>query len=295
MKRRAFSLKMAQQSAELLLRNEGITSLPVDPFAIASSRDIVVKAKPNTTEGASGMLLRHGDSFGIMYATHIASEGFQRFSVSHELGHYFLDGHVDQVLPKDGTHVSHAGFVTNDPFELEADHFAAGLLMPNGPFKKEINRHAPGLSAVLATAKIALTSRTSTAIRYAETTDEAVAVIVSTGSTIDYCFMSDAMKSLPELKWLRKGTELPKGTVTSTLAADRQRVLAGEQVEADADVVDWLGGRTSAAITEEAIGLGGYGKVLTILHSGRIGADAPDDDESEDRELEERWTPRFHR
>ena len=86
MKRRAFSLKIAKQSAELFLRNEGITSLPVDPFAIANSRDIIVKAKPDTAEGVSGMLLRHGDAFGIMYATHIASEGFQRFSVSHELG-----------------------------------------------------------------------------------------------------------------------------------------------------------------------------------------------------------------
>lgn len=295
MKRRAFSLKMAQQSAELLVRNEGITSLPVDPFAIAHSRDIVVEAKPNTAEGVSGMLLRHGDAFCIVYATHVASEGFQRFSVSHELGHYFLDGHVDQVLPKDGTHVSHAGFVTADPFELEADHFAAGLLMPSGPFKKEISRHAPGLAAVLETAKIARTSRTSTAIRYAETTGEAVAIVISTGSKIDYCFMSDAMKSLPELKWLRKGTELPSGTVTLSLASDRQRVLLGEQIGAEVDVIDWLGGRTSVLVSEEAIGLGSYGKVLTVLHSSKIGAEASDGDEAEDKELEEQWTPRFHR
>jgi Zn-dependent peptidase ImmA (M78 family) len=295
MKRRAFSLKMAQQSAELLLRNERITSLPVDPFAIAKSRDIVVEAKPDTAEGVSGMLLRHGDSFGIMYATHIDSEGFQRFSLSHELGHYFLDGHIDQVLPKDGTHVSHAGFVTNDPFELEADHFAAGLLMPSGPFKREIRRHAPGLAAVLATAKIAHTSRTSAAIRYAETMDEAVAIVISTGSTIDYCFMSEAMKSLPELKWLRKGTELPSDTATLTLASDRQRVLAGDHVESEVDVMDWLGGRTSALVSEQAIGLGRYGKVLTILHSRKIGMEGYEDDEINDLELEERWTPRFHR
>jgi hypothetical protein len=72
---------MARQTAETLLRNEGISSLPVDPFAIARSRDIVVEPKPDTAEGVSGMLLRHGDTFGILYATHIPSEGFQRFSV----------------------------------------------------------------------------------------------------------------------------------------------------------------------------------------------------------------------
>src|SRR5882757_567570 len=101
-------LKLAKQKAEALLLAEGITSLPDDPFAIAASRDIVVEPKPEAAGGASGMLLRHGNTFGILYATHVPSEGFQRFSVSHELGHFFLDGHIDHVLPKNGTHVSHA-------------------------------------------------------------------------------------------------------------------------------------------------------------------------------------------
>jgi len=85
----AFRLKMSKQPAEAFLRDEGITALPVDPFAIARSRDIEVKPKPDTAGGVSGMLLRHGNAFGILYATHIPSEGFQRFSVGHELGHYF--------------------------------------------------------------------------------------------------------------------------------------------------------------------------------------------------------------
>ncbi len=112
----SFRLKMAKQKAEAFLKEEGITSLPVDPFAIAASRDIVVEAKPDTTEGVSGMLLRHGDNFGILYTTHVPSEGFQRFSIAHEIGHYLLDGHIDHVLPEDGIHASHAGFVSSDPY-----------------------------------------------------------------------------------------------------------------------------------------------------------------------------------
>jgi Zn-dependent peptidase ImmA (M78 family) len=286
---------MARQTAEAFLKNEGITGLPVDPFAIARGRDIVVEPKPETAEGVSGMLLRHGDTFGILYATHIPSEGFQRFSVSHELGHFFLEGHIDHLLSKNGTHVSHAGFVTADPFELEADHFAAGLLMPGIPFKREIGRRQPGLSAVLAVAEICRTSRTATAIRYAETTDEAVAVILSTGQTIDYCFLSEAMKSLPDLKWLKKGSPLPDGTVTAAFAADRRRVLDGDRDGDETNVMDWLGGKKSASVTEEALGLGRYGKVLTILHSSRIGPENESDDEREEEELRESWTPRFRR
>jgi hypothetical protein len=185
--------------------------------------------------------------------------------------------------------------VTADPFELEADHFAAGLLMPGGPFKREIGRCEPGLSAVLAAAEICRTSRTATAIRYAETTEDAVAVVLSTGPTIDYCFLSDAMKTLPDLKWLKKGSPLPDDTLTAALAADPRRVLNGDRVGDEIDVMDWLGGKKSAGVTEEALGLGRYGKVLTILHSSRIGPDNEPDDEREEEDLKESWTPRFRR
>lgn len=156
------------------------------------------------------MLLRHGDVFGILYATHVPSEGFQRFSVAHELGHYFLEGHIDHVLPKDGIHTSRAGFFSPDPYELEADHFAAGLLMPRGPFQRALANHGYGLDAVETMAGRCRTSLTATAIRYAELTDDAVAVIISTGRVIDYCFLSEAMKALPALTWLRKGAPVPK-------------------------------------------------------------------------------------
>ena len=78
----------------------------------------------------SGILLRTGDSCGIAYATHIDNPGFQRFSIAHELGHYFLPGHLDAVLGDRDVHESHAEFASADRYELEADHFAASLLMP---------------------------------------------------------------------------------------------------------------------------------------------------------------------
>jgi hypothetical protein len=63
-----FKLKMAKQAAEKFLRDENIEALPIDPLAIAESRGITVQAKPDTADGVSGMLLRSGNSFGIMYA-----------------------------------------------------------------------------------------------------------------------------------------------------------------------------------------------------------------------------------
>jgi hypothetical protein len=241
------------------------------------------------------MLLRHGNEFGILYATNIPSKGFQRFSVSHELGHYFLEGHIDHVLPKDGFHASRAGFISGDPYELEADHFAAGLLMPSGLFKRALNKVGVGLPAVEAMEDMCQTSLTASAIRYAQLTSDAVAVIISTGQTIDYCFLSDAIKSLPQLTWLRKGSAVPGSTETAQMNADPGRVLRAERADNETDVMDWLGGTRSIMVTEEVVGLGWYGKTLTVLSSETIGCDGNEDEEEDEEDLIESWTPRFRR
>lgn len=293
---RALRLRMAKQKAEAFLRDEGITELPIDPFAIAASRDIEVLPKPETAAGVSGMLLRHGDSFGILYASHIKNQGFQRFSVAHELGHYFLEGHIDHILPKDGVHTSHAGFVSADPYELEADQFAAGLLMPAAPFKRALGRKNAGLSVIEYLADLCKTSLTATAIRYAELTDDAVAIIISTGPAIDFCFMSETIKSLPQLTWLRKGMPVPVGTGTARLNQSAESIAVGNRIEEEIDILDWLGGTRSVKAVEESVGLGDYGKTLTVLTCPSVQDETYYEDDGDDEDaLVESWTPRFRK
>jgi len=293
---RPLRLKLAKQRGEAVLAEEQFTDLPVDPFMLARRHDIEVQAKPDTESGVSGMLLRHGNAFGILYATDIPNEGFQRFSVAHELGHYFLDGHIDHVLPNDGIHASHAGFSSGDPYEQEADNFAVGLLMPTKPFKRLMGRACLGLADIESVREACKTSLTSTAIRYAELTDDAIAVILSTGRLIDYCILSEAMKSLPDLTWPKRGSPVPANTVTARFNADNgSRVTRAERDEAEIDVLDWLGGKRSSIVKEEVIGLGRYGKTLTVLSSHNIGQEAYADEGDDDDELIERWTPRFKR
>lgn len=292
---RLLRLRLAKQRGEALLAEEGITSLAVDPFELAERHGIVVQAKPDVAVGVSGMLLRHGNSFGILYATDIPSDGFQRFSVAHELGHYFLEGHIDHVLPNDGVHASHAGFSSADPYEQEADSFAVGLLMPSGAFKRLFRQADLGLADIESAALTCKTSLTATAIRYAELTDDAVAIIVSAGSTIEYCIMSEAMKSLPDLLWLKRGSPVPGNTETSRFNADTSRVLRGDRADNELDVLDWLGGKRSAMVTEEVVGLGRYGKTLTVLSSRSIGQEAYADEGDDEDDLVEKWTPHFRK
>ena len=283
--------KLATQTAEKFLADRSITSLPVDPVAIAESLDIVVEPKPDTTKGVSGMLVRHQDIFGIMYATHIDNDGFQRFSIAHEIGHYVLAGHVDHIFPSgDGLHSSRAGFVSGDPFELEADHFAAGLLMPDPLFSRELRLLGDGLEAIEKMARLCRTSLTSTAIRYAEKVSVPVAVIVSTAGTINYCFMSKTLQDFDRLEWPRNGQPLPAGVETESFNRDPQNVAHARRRNAETDLRDWFAGPRPIPSAEEVIGLGAYGKTLTVLSTAVFA-----DEEEEDKDLEERWTPRFRK
>ncbi|MBX3246514.1 MAG: ImmA/IrrE family metallo-endopeptidase [Myxococcales bacterium] len=283
--------KAALKAEEFLAGRTTPASLPIDPFEIARELAIEVQAKPATASGVSGMLARHGDVFGILYATHIASEGYRRFSVAHELGHYLLPGHMDHVLPNgQGIHESRAGFVSPDPFEMEADHFAAGLLMPARLVSKALTRMGDGLGAVEQLSDLCKTSLTASAIRYAERTTTSVAVVVSTGQLVDYCFMSKSLREFDGLDWLRKKERLPAGCQTQRFNSQPANVENAERADAETDLRDWFGGSRKLPGIEEVIGLGSYGKTLTILTT-----EIEQDDEDEDEDLEESWTPRFRR
>jgi hypothetical protein len=280
--------------AERLLRDElKIASLPVDPMAIARDRGILLEEMPSTSDGVSGMLIRLNNDFAIGYATHIKSPGFRRFSVGHELGHYFLPGHVDAVLPA-GTvqHTSNSGFVSDDRYELEADHFAAGLLMPSALFTAVMRHAGDGLDAIDILAGRCITSLTATAIRYQQLTSEAVAVIQSKGGRIEFCFLSDRLRRLKPRRWLRKGDALPKGSVTLRLNADPTKIAKAERADGPANGAEWFVDFPDVELFEEAVGLGSFGRTLTILTT----VDELDDEEDLDNDaLHKSWEPNLQR
>lgn len=280
--------------AEKVLREKNITSLPVDPMALAQSLGITVMAKPASVPGVSGMLLKVGDAFGIAYATHIDNSGFKRFTVAHELGHFFLPGHVDAVLGVNNIHESRAGFTSRDRYEREADHFAAALLMPRQPFSDAMRRAGDGLSAVEKLRELCDTSLTATAIRYVQCSREPMAVIVSVGKDINYCIMSDVLKSYRGLDWIRRGEILPPNSTTFSFNQDSERVHRADRDDGRTELRDWFSGAPKVDAYEEVIGLGSYGKTLTILTDIALPEDG-DDDGDDEESLVESWTPRFKR
>ena len=285
-------LALVKTTAAQVLRDHHVTSLPVCPFAIAEANGIEVRGLSSGQPGCSGMLLRSGETFGIMYSTDVENEGFQRFSVAHELGHYFLPDHPEHVT-QHGPHVSKAGFTSNDPYEREADFFAATLLLPKTLIRPALDRLPEGMKGLIELAGTCQTSLTAMAIAYAQSCSTAVAVIVSLDGKTKFCFMSDAMRRA-KVGWIAKTERVPGGSLTEKRARSEERTV--EPMADDVDLQDWFGSDRSLPAREEVISLRNPTELLTVLYSERLSiADDGDGDDDEEADLIESWTPRFRR
>jgi Zn-dependent peptidase ImmA (M78 family) len=282
----------AEAKAAEVLAERKISALPVDPFGIATGEGIVCEKLKGS--GVSGCLCGAGDMFSIFYNDSIASEGFRRFTIAHELGHYFLDGHYKYIFADGNSrHVSESGYSSDDQIEREADAFAASLLMPSGLFKSASARVAPGFKAIETLSARCLTSMTATAIRYADLSDDPIAVIGSKNNRVQFTFMSNLLKQRRDLIWPKKNSGIPTETATHRFNGDQKNIAQSNRVTSTALMDVWFDCGGAQYVTEEVVGLGpSYGLTLTILV-----AEAPpdrDEEESEEQDFEnmlpsDRW------
>src|SRR5438132_8395403 len=103
--------------------------LPVDLKEIAAYDDIVLVPVKHH-EGFNGKIefLKEQNTF-VIYHPDPSTYRYPRrlrFSLGHELAHYYIDEHRD-ALVRGECHSSLSGFKSKDPKELQADEFAAAL------------------------------------------------------------------------------------------------------------------------------------------------------------------------
>ena len=287
-----FRLNWARRCGEQKAAEFGFTSFPIDPFEIAEKVEIHVEAKPPDIDGVSGGIIFSGEDVGIFYSTSIASEGFQRFTVGHELGHYFLEGHPAEILKAAPIHISRAGFTEGgSSIEIEADHFASGLLLPTRLVTQALRTGQIGLVGISELSELSKCSLTACAIRAAECSPYPMAVVVSKGAHICYGFLSEGFKRLGQMTFPRKGAKLPQ-SATLEFNADPQNVLLGRSVCQQTTLEHWFGGSKGCDLDEEVVGLGGYGFTLSVFSSEDL-LDDPDDEDDEDATLIESYSPKF--
>lgn len=137
-------IQLARRNAEALVERLNIISAPVDVNVVARSLGLKIVYN-DLGEEISGLLVTHDGNSSICIR-----EGEpivrQRFTIAHEIGHFVMrhqfeqDGqvHVDEEYKVTARSTAKtAGF---DPKEVEANQFAAALLMPSRLLRQRASR-----------------------------------------------------------------------------------------------------------------------------------------------------------
>jgi len=140
--------KLVKSKAREILLAWGKSELPVNVREIAKLHSIIVDEDKTPKENLSGFLYVDGDTKVIgVNKTHPKTR--RRFTIAHELGHYFLHRH-DHGSPHvdKQSNVSSAHFRDDssskgiDAQEIEANLFAAELLMPEDRIIEKLKEYS---------------------------------------------------------------------------------------------------------------------------------------------------------
>lgn len=137
-----YSVDVAVRDALRIAESKNLKRVPLDVVGLASSIGILVEYLPLSSD-VSGFLKRKNQLWTIgVNSFHHANR--QRFTIAHELGHYFL--HRDHGDFEDG-----ALFRKDRQYhhrEFDANNFASRLLMPENDFRAMAIRHPANIDLV---------------------------------------------------------------------------------------------------------------------------------------------------
>jgi hypothetical protein len=105
---------------------------------------------------------------------------------------------------------------------------------------------------------------------------------MSSGRKIDWCFLSPPLRELRGVSWIRKGEILPTQCETTKFNSDSVNVSTGDRVVGSSRLDLWLDGAPKIEMEEDVVGLGRYGKTLTVLFTTEALDDEGDDLDGDD-------------
>lgn len=146
--------------------------IPLDVEALAEWCRIRIDEVP--LDGFLGLLMKVGKKSGMLLKSG-QGLGQRRFTIAHEIGHFAIPSHagrpIEQCLQED---------VVGQPqnsTEIEANQFAAELLMPRSQFDLDIGNKTPSFQHIRALAERYDVSVTACGLRWIELTHERAALI----------------------------------------------------------------------------------------------------------------------
>lgn len=132
---------LARRRANEVLRRGKVVAAPVPVEDLAVLFGAEIRFEPYPDGDLAGMCFRRPDGSAIIGVNSTHPVVRRRFTIAHELGHYLLhndDIHFDERIPLNPIGLRYGSTSTSaDPKEIEANAFAADLLMPLDLLKNE--------------------------------------------------------------------------------------------------------------------------------------------------------------
>ncbi|MEQ3662540.1 MAG: ImmA/IrrE family metallo-endopeptidase [Flavobacterium sp.] len=156
-----------------------------------------------------------------------------RFTIAHELGHYFIDNH--RIGLKKGLlspHPSNNNENTHFRIEREADYFASCLLMPEEKFKKFILRKKFEFSIIKSLSEYFQTSITATAIRFADIGNHPLMIVFGENGKIKWKWSSEDFP----FKYLLYSDKIPEDSVMGEYFYQNKQISGTEDIWP----IDWF-------------------------------------------------------
>ena len=264
----------AAELAELLLQRFGVNG---KPDLATLCRWLGLRVREKNFDGFDGVLRRSKtQQKGIIGVNaRIAEASRKRFMIAHEIAHFVIPYHRELQSPCETGSIDAFSRTLARP-ELEANEFAAELLMPERQVASRFALDNPSLAGISRVATEFETSLSATAWRFLELTQEACAIVWSAGGKSIWYRTNEALPFLMPVK------SLPW---PSSIAA---RLFAGETTEGGMRQVDtdaWFYNSTAermGALWEDSVYLTNYDAVFTLLWAIDV---APEKAEEEEDEL----------
>lgn len=176
--------------------------LPIDPFAIAKKEDPYLALVDEDFGSAfDGQLEYHPKASRFIAfvnskydsSTLEGRHSKTRFSLGHELGHYYIESHRAYLMQKGPSHPSESEYRSNAIVEREADAFSSGLLMPRPLVQPIIRKDELNFPLIAEWASDFQTSIISTTIRAVQLTDFPCAVAAIKSGELSWMFVSPSL------------------------------------------------------------------------------------------------------
>jgi len=192
----------AGQQADAIARRLGL-KYPIDPLTVAKEEYPRLRAGGRDFgNGFDGKLRYNSEKrcFLLLYNTKY-DRGYSpgthhprtRFTIAHELGHYFIERHHAYLIHGGKSHASINEFHSLVAIEREADAFAASLLLPTHLIQPLVNADLLSASCIKDIAGKFETSWVSTAIRSVQLSHFPCALAGIRDGKIAWMFASESL------------------------------------------------------------------------------------------------------